>query len=342
MGPQSAGAEPGPAAYGRGGREATVTNAAVVLGRIGVGSGQIGDLTIDADAAEDAVMRATGRPLALHAVDAAEGILAIAIAGMARVIRSAALTRGIDSERLCLVAYGGAGPLLGVDVASALGIDRVVVPEAPGTLCARAILASDLARDFSVTRIITLDSDKPPRLSVLFEGMRAEGTKWLAAEGITKDTERFEYVVECRYVGQNFEIPVPFDPVVDDANTLRGNFDIAHARTQGFSLSDRGVETVTFRHQARSEIATTPILFPEDSDGKTGVRSETDTRVVFFEGQRWVTPIYARKLLGYADKIMGPAVIEETTSTTVVPPGWRCTVLTDCTLDIVRQLEANV
>lgn len=336
VGPESAGAEPGPVAYGRGGWDATVTDAAVVLGRIGSGSGQIGDLTIDHDAAEDAVMRSAGRPLALPAVDAAEGILAIAIAGMARTIRSAALSRGIEPERLCLVAYGGAGPLIGVDVASALGIRRVVVPEAPGTLCARAILVSDLARDFSVTRIVELDRDEPPRLSVVFEGMRAEGAKWLAAEGITKDTERFEYVVECRYEGQNFEIPVPFDPQIDDARTLRSNFDFAHARTQGFSLPDRGVQAVTFRLQARSEIATTPISRSPDSDQKAGVPAETERRAVCFDRHLCMAPIYARNALRHAEEIKGPAVIEETTSTTVVPPGWHCTVLADGTLDIVR------
>ena len=341
VGPDSAGADPGPAAYGRGGVDATVTDAAVVLGRIGTGRGQIGELNLDPDAAENAVMRAVGIPLELTSVEAADGILAIATAGMARTIRSAALSRGVEPERFCLVAYGGAGPLLAVDVAAMLGICRVVVPEGPGTLCARAILVSDLARDFSNTRIVELENSTLADLAAAFEDMRANGAAWFAAEGVPDNAQRFDCAIECRYVGQNFEIAVPFDPDCDDVAMIRGAFDAAHAKTQGFSLPDRAVEAVTFRLKARSEIASAPQFDRPATPQTPDDPAPAQLRAVYFGGQACDVPVYDRLILRHGQKIAGPAIIEEPTATTVVPPRWQCEVLCDATLDITLQAEVG-
>ncbi len=337
VGPESAGADPGPAAYGLGGCEATVTDAAVVLGRIGADRGQVGGLNMDRSAAERAVMRAVGEPLGLTAIEAAEGILAIATAGMARTIRSAALSRGVEPERLCLVAYGGAGPLLGVDVAAALGIRRMVVPEAPGTLCARAILASDLARDFSTTRIVELGEGESA-IAGIFADLRVRGSAWLAAEGTADD--HFDHAVECRYVGQNFEIAVPFDPVGDDTEKLRAAFDALHEQTQGFALPDRAVEAVTYRLKARS--GTEALLEADLSDARGNAKDAepAEERAVVFDSQPHNVRIFERSALKSAQEINGPAVIQEPTSTTILPPGWQCTVLADGTLDIAQSEEA--
>ncbi|MEM8731695.1 MAG: hydantoinase/oxoprolinase family protein [Pseudomonadota bacterium] len=339
VGPESAGALPGPAAYGRGGRDATVTDAALVLGRIKEGAGLGGDMALDRAAAEAAVLRAVGTPLGLPPKAAAQGILDIATAAMARTIRSAALSRGQDVERLCLVAYGGAGPLLGAGVAEALCIGRMVVPVAPGTLCARAILVSDIARDFSRTRLSPLHELRDDSLHDAFAPLRERGANWLAGEGVPPDRQRFECAIECRYQGQNFEIAVPCDPQVDAPCDLRTAFDTLHARTQGFSLPDRAVETVTFRLKARSSSAQDAELTPPAAT--TPAPAQPDIiRPVFFQDRDLPTTQLLRASLQIGATRDGPAVIEEATSTTIVPPGWTCRVLDDGTLDLTRVFAA--
>ena len=171
--------------------------------------------------------------------------------------------------------------------------------------------------------------------------MRAEGAAWLAEEGVPDDAQCFDCAVECRYVGQNFEIAVPFDPVRDDASTLRGAFDAAHAKTQGFSLPDRAVEAVTFRLKARAEIADAPEIDRPASKQSSSVAAPTKERTAYFGGQACEVPVFERSLLEHGQEFTGPGIIEEPTSTTVVPPGWRCAVLCDGTLDITRQAEAK-
>ncbi|MEM9431288.1 MAG: hydantoinase/oxoprolinase family protein, partial [Pseudomonadota bacterium] len=180
VGPESAGAEPGPAAYGRGGTRATVTDAAATLGLVGGGRALGGVLTLDRAAAEVALARDVAVPLDLSLVAAADGVMAVAGASIARAVRSAAVRRGIDPAGATLVAFGGAGPMLATRVADSLGIARIAVPAAPGTLCARAILVSDLARDFSVTHPLELTEAAGPGLAAAFATLEAEGRAWLA------------------------------------------------------------------------------------------------------------------------------------------------------------------
>lgn len=328
VGPESAGADPGPAAYGHGGTAATVTDAALVLGRIGAGAGLTSDMRLDRAAAEAAVLQAVGDPLGLSAPDAAQGILAISTAGMARTIRTAALTRGLEPERLCLVAYGGAGPLLGAEVAMALGIARMIVPMAPGTLCARAILVSDLARDYSLTRLTPLEGAAD--LTAAFHALREEGEAWLGQEGVPKPEQAFDCAVECRYAGQSFEIAVP---VADPSHPagLRVAFDHRHAQTQGFSLPDRPVEAVTFRVRARSCRPALKMAATAPATGRSPGR-----RQVYFDGADWETAVWHRSALAPGARIEGPCIVEEDTSTTVIPPGWACHVLDDGTMSLTH------
>ncbi|MEM9475221.1 MAG: hydantoinase/oxoprolinase family protein [Pseudomonadota bacterium] len=338
VGPESAGAAPGPASYGLGGTEATVTDAALVLGRIGHGAGLGEDMALDRSAAEVAVMRAVGNPLGLDAQAAAQGIIDMATAGMARTIRSAALSRGHDPARLTLVAYGGAGPLLGVGVAGALGMQRVVVPTAPGTLCAQAILVSDIARDFSETRIVPLADSEHDALTDVFQDMLTEGAAWLTSEGIDPAHHRFDCAIECRYKGQNFELSVPFGIGEDTSQSLRSSFDATHKQTQGFSLPDRTVEAVTFRVRARSDTLSNA---SRPSQVSAGAQGDAASRSVHFDGRDWPTHVLPRAALGGSDTLEGPVLLEEATSTTVIPPGWTCHVLDDGTLDILRSNAAG-
>ncbi len=332
VGPESAGADPGPAAYGRGGASATVTDAALVLGRIGAGTGLAGEMMLDLGAAEVAIQRWVAEPLGLTAKAAAEGLLDIATAGMARTIRSAALSRGVEPGRLCLVAYGGAGPLLGAEVAAALGIGQMVVPVAPGTLCARAILVSDIARDFSRTRIATLGAETD--LASAFRDMRADGAAWLGGEGVDQGDRAFDLAVECRYAGQNFEIAIPVHEHMSGSD-LRADFDMAHAEIQGFELPQCEVEMVTYRLRAHARLGSAPAPRAPEPTGEA-----PRERTVTFNGQDRATAIWRRSAIAPGAKLAGPAIIEEATSTTVVPPGWACTVLDDGTLDLTHRRTA--
>jgi N-methylhydantoinase A len=338
VGPDSAGADPGPVAYGQGGTIPTVTDAALVLRRLNPEIRLGGSLAVDSAAAEAAIEAQLAMALGLSVDEAAEGILAIATANMARTIRSVAIGRGIEPEGLTLVAYGGAGPLLAVDVAAALHLKRVVVPAAPGTLCARAILVSDIARDYSRTRITPLTEAGWPDLCAAFDEMESAGHRWLASEGSAPPARRFDRMIEARYQGQNFEIACHF-AANEGLETAVQRFHAAHAREQGFSLPDRTVEAVTLRLKA-----STPPPGQGKAEGVTGnlttVRSDpVGTRAVLFSGARHDSAIYDRERLGSGDEIIGPAVFEEATATTVLPPGWCARVLSDETLVIERVRE---
>lgn len=332
VGPDSAGADPGPVAYRKGGTIPTVTDAALVLGRLDAAAPLAG-LTLDSDAAAAAIRRDIAEPLGLDIDEGAEAILAIATANMARTIRSVATARGIEPGTLSLVAYGGAGPLLGADVAAVLGLKRVIVPAEPGTLCARAVLVSDIARDFSLTRITALDKLGWPLIEEAFAGMAGDGDAWLASEGVPSAARRQDRVIEARYAGQNFEIAVPVLEH-DDSAEMRRRFDESHLVEQGFMLDGRPVEAVTLRLRAYAA--------PDGARSSPAILTPVDPvpavkRPVRFAGTRHSTVIRARMSVGAAETIVGPAILAEATATTVVPPGWQATVHADGTLVMDRE-----
>lgn len=329
VGPDSAGADPGPASYGRGGTRATVTDAAVVLGRIGADARLGGTLVLDGAAARRAIEADIAAPLGVSVEEAAAGVLDVAVANMARTIRSAVTARGLDPERFTLAAYGGAGPLFACDVAATLGMRGVLIPVSPGTLCARALLAGDLSRHFAVTAVRRLAPDSLPALEADFAAMETEGRAWLAAEGFAEDAMRFDRALAARYAGQGFEITVPVRPG-EDAAAMRAAFDAAHEREQGFALPDRPAEAVTLRLVARAA----PEAAAEAPPASGDEHAARGTRTVIFAAAPVVAAVFSREALAPGADVVGPAVLEETTATTVVPPAWRARVLTDGTLAI--------
>ena len=316
VGPQSAGADPGPAAYGRGGARATVTDAHVVLGHLPaklLG----GRMALDVDAAAAVIDREVAQPSKLDRAQAARGVLSILDHNMVGAVRIVSVERGHDPRDFTLVAFGGAGPLHGCSLAALLGITRVLIPPAPGVLCADGLLAADLKAEFSRTlpKAGAVDIDEARRL---FAELTAQADDWLGAEKVAAGDRQHNKVAMLRYHGQGGEVAVPW---TDSKDGLEQAFAAAHQALYGFTL-DAGVELVTLRVEATGRMPEPPR--PTLAPG-TGARMTGQFPVHFDSGLTQV-PLYDRLSLGAGDLIVGPAVVSQLDATTLVLPGWSGTV----------------
>ncbi|MEM7023929.1 MAG: hydantoinase/oxoprolinase family protein [Pseudomonadota bacterium] len=320
VGPDSAGADPGPMAYGRGGREPTVTDAHLVLGRLNPTALLGGDFAIDLEAARAGIAQQIGQPLTLDDAAAAHGIIRILAANIARAVRAIATKRGHELERFTLMAFGGAGPLLAAEVAKVAGLARIFVPVSPGTLCANAMLVSDVSMDFSRSVLSTLDKESWPCIRDSMTAMDGDARSWLATEQIPPERHRLERLVEARYRGQNFELPVPVGDSDLDLPAIRGRFEQVHRREYGYVIKDGAIEIVTLRTRAVGMIETSATLPVRATEGTPQGVQERDMFVDGEQGWRTV-PVYDRTTLAAKQRIAGPAIIEEMSSTTVLLPG---------------------
>ncbi len=324
VGPESAGANPGPACYGRGGTTPTVTDANVVLGYIGGSSALGGELELDEVAAHEALAGLAAEAGLDDAVEAARGVYRVANATMTRAIRSITVERGHDPRQFGLVAFGGAGPMHATALADALDIERVVVPRACGVLSAYGLLAADEKHDAVQTYrtpLAAIDTDAVENAyDDLAESVRADASAPNAAS--------IERAADCRYAGQSFELTVPVaEPL--DPTALEERFQTAHDTAYGYRMDD-AVELVTLRTTATIEREpTTPAYAGEGEPQK-------DQREAVFGDERHRTPVYAREALPAEDELTGPVICEGNESTVVVPPGWCGTVGTDGTLVLER------
>jgi N-methylhydantoinase A len=328
VGPHSAGSDPGPVAYGRGGTEVTLTDANIALHRLNPDGLLKGRMPVDEAAARAAIEEKIARPLGLSVEDAALGIVRIAVANMSRAIRSVSTERGHDVDEFALMAFGGAGPLHGVDVAVECNIPKVLVPAEPGTMCARGILLSDISFDFVRSELLILGPDTWPRIGEAFAAMRREGEAWLERERIPADRRRTQAVIEARYTGQNFEVQVPMtDAFGADARGLdafASAFAEAHRREYGYDIPGRPVEVVNCRLKAVGAVDS--VMPPPGDEGGDAAGAETGRRDVYFAGGWKAATIYDRDRLPVGARIDGPAVIEEMSATTVLDDGNRATV----------------
>ncbi len=321
VGPQSAGADPGPACYGQGGEKTTVTDANVVLGYISPETTLGGELEIDAEAAYAALDRLATKADLEDAQAAAEGVYRVANATMTRTIRSVTVERGYDPREFGLVAFGGAGPIHAPALATALDIEEVLVPKPAGILSAYGLLAADEVHDAVRTVRVQAETADVDRINSLYDELIAD----VYADSTNPDAATIERAVDCRYVGQSFELTVPIEEFTPDA--VREAFHDAHERTYGYTL-DAAVEVVNLRVSATLERSAPTIeQAPTDEDPQIG------TRTVWFPDEgRQETTVYDRARLAPNDEIVGPSVFEQTESTTVLPPGWTCTVQPNGTL----------
>jgi len=322
VGPRSAEAIPGPACYGRGGTLPTVTDANLVVGRLGAETALGGSMKLDRDAASAALDAEVAKPLSLSTTQAATGVLRVANANMERGIRVVSVQRGHDPRDFALVPFGGAGPLHAADVAESLGIPTVLVPPAPGILCAMGILMSDLRHDLVATNLMALAAVDEAQVWAALEPLRVQGETLLDADGVPTDARRVETFVDVRYIGQSFELSLP---IAEGAGleALAEAFHSAHAHKFGHADRNAPVEIVNLRVLAVGE--TPPLVLPEVEAGEQTVAADAlvTQRDVFFEvDQSWhKTPVYRREHLRVGNEIAGPAVIDEVSSTTLLRPG---------------------
>jgi N-methylhydantoinase A len=342
VGPRSAGADPGPAAYGRGGTEPSLSDANIVLGRLDQHALLRGTMPIDAAAARRAVQEKVATPLGLTLEEAALGIIRIAVANMGRAIRGVTTERGYAPEHFCLFAFGGAGPLHATEVARECSIPVVLIPREPGTMCARGILLADIALDFVRSEIAPLDALAWARAQALFDGMAAEAEAWLAREGVPEARRATIRALELRYEGQNFEVRVPLGTTLPSLPEVLASFAVEHARTNGYDIPGRGVELVNCRLTAIGHV---PRGMPEPppGGGSTDAARIGSRRVFFDPRSGWCdTPVYAREGLPVGAVLAGPAVIEEMSATSLVFPGQSATLDADGNIILRQDADSNL
>jgi N-methylhydantoinase A/oxoprolinase/acetone carboxylase beta subunit len=329
VGPGSAGAEPGPAAYGRGGTLPTVTDANVVLGRLQPGNFLGGEMSLDGGAARRA-MAGLAEPLGMTVEAAADGVLTIVNANMANAIRSRTVQKGLDPREFSLVAFGGAGPLHGVDVARDLGIPEVIIPPYPGITSAAGLLTTDLKYDAIRTEFQTSGDVDGDRLSRDFDAMRDGMAAQFKVDGLDEGAVEYLRSGDLRYVGQGYELRVPVADGPVDAASLKDifkAFEAIHRTEYGHVFEDSAIEIVNIRITGIGQMP--KIELPRLSQGGDLTDAALDVTQCHFrqdgELQTMATPLYERDKLPVDKIVEGPAIILQKDTTTIIPPGARAT-----------------
>jgi N-methylhydantoinase A len=326
VGPQSAGADPGPAAYGRGGTAPTVTDANVVVGHLPpelLG----GEMRLDVEAAKTAV-QTVGEALGLDLHRAAEGIIDIVNENMAGALRLVSVQRGYDPRDFALVAFGGAGPMHANAVARIMGSFPVLIPPAPGLLCATGDLVADFRDEFARTFIRTTDSVSGEEVLAILDELGAEARSWLEREGIAESDQRLAFNVDMRYYRQGYEIPVEIEPALlvgNGTTMLADRFNELHEQFYGFRMEGSACEIVNLRAIGYGKVLEPHLPESEPGAGDSS-QAVVDEDEVYFQGEWLPTRIYDRAKLSSGHRIEGPAIVTEFDSTTVVLSGYAAEV----------------
>ncbi len=336
VGPESAGADPGPVCYGRGGTRPTLTDAHLLLGHLDPEARLGGEISLDYSSAREAFAREIAAPLDLSVEQACQGAVDIAISAMKRAAGVISVEKGHDPRDFTLVAFGGAGPLYGLRLAKEMSIPRVLIPRGPGVLSALGLLTADVRHDFVQSHISPLGEVKAAKLGSMFEQLFRRGVQELDAEGFEPAQITGEFSVDLRYVGQAYELSIPLgklsaaegeaglDRLWPGAEALADSFHRAHEKTYSHSAPKEPVELINLRVAVTGRVSK-PSHRPHPSS--TSDSAPVQMRTVYFPRRGFVdTPCYRREQLSAEVQISGPAVISETVSTTLVPPGFsiRC------------------
>jgi N-methylhydantoinase A len=334
VGPQSAGASPGPACYGRGGERPTVTDADLVCGFINPDYFLGGAQRLDVEAARQAIATHVAGPLGLDAMAAAEGIRRIVDMRMADEVRVFAAKRGVDLSTFTLLPFGGAGAVHAAAVATELGMRRILVPPRPGAFSALGLLCTDVIHDYIRSGLKPLSDVDAAEAEAVFAELEDKAREELQAEGMSGAEARFSRELDLRYTGQGYELRTPIDTPSEGRVTpaalaaARSRFDDRHAQIHGHAASDRPVEVVSYRVRVR-------VAVPKYVPRAEPLPSEPTPATAAIKGQRRLhfgaatardATIYERDRLGIGSSLDGPAVIEQFDATTVVPPGWSARV----------------
>ncbi len=321
VGPHSAGADPGPAAYGAGGTRPTVTDADVVLGHLDRELLLGGGLRIDLPAAERAIHTAVAQPLGLSVADAASRIAEVVNGNMAQALRIVSVERGHDPQEFSLIAFGGAGPVHAVALAEELQIPEVIIPPGPGAFSAIGLVASDLKRDYSRTLYADLAQVEPDRVAEALGAMATAGTAMLDAAHVPPPQRALLRFADVRYRRQAYELTVPIEdgPITRATlDALTEAFHARHAQTYGHANRAETVQLVNLRVTALGRQPNLPLVQRADPDA-----ARVRMRDVWFAATGFIaTPVHWRNGLQPSEQLVGPVVIEALDSTTVIPPGW--------------------
>jgi N-methylhydantoinase A len=324
VGPQSAGASPGPACYGLGGDEPTVTDANLVLGRLDTARFLGGEMTLDLAAAERALKKKIGDPLGLSVVEAADGILRIAATAMSYAVKGVTTERGFDAGDFVLVAYGGAGPLHAVQVAREIGMRKIVVPFAPGVFSAFGMLFADLRYDFVRTWFTALEDAPFEQIESVYGDLERQGRAALTDASVAPQRIVIKRAADMRYVGQEHAVTVDLPMTVfarRDHKAIKRHFDAMHAQRYGTSAPAERAEIVSLRSTVAGLMRKPPQRKIDRGRGAPPAEALSGRRKVYFDGRFRPTPVFWRPHLLAGNRINGPALIEEYASTTLLLPG---------------------
>ena len=328
VGPQSAGATPGPACYDRGGSEPTLTDALVVLGHLNPAALLEGAMPISRDKAHEAIGTRVAQPLGLSLIEAAWGVLTVLATNVTMAMRTITIERGYDPREFTLVAFGGMGPTIAGRFIGELGIGRILVPRDPGTFSAFGMLVTDVHQTRSLTRITRLDAAKPAELEKTFAEMEQAGLAELVQEKFDREQLTTLRTAGMRYRGQSYEVSVPVSKLESDEDiaALAKRFHEAHRRRYGHMAASEAVEIVNFQVTA---VGQTPKPQFHEIAETAGSRSlpPNEKRTAYFNAADAVeVPVFRRSKLPPGAVISGPAIIEEKTSTVVIYPGQQARV----------------
>jgi N-methylhydantoinase A len=320
VGPASAGAEPGPACYGKGGVKPTITDANLVLGILGEGTILGGKIKINTSRASAAIKKYISEPLDISLEEGASSILRLAISNIADAVSRISILRGIHPGDLKLIAYGGAGPMHAADLARELGIKEVIIPNNPGVFSALGLLCSDLTMDF-VKTVRRMDAK---RILTAVKKLKDKGCKWLEEEGVPSRKQKLEWSVDIRYSGQNYEINIPmkkpFLEIKDGHEELAKRFQESHFKVYGHKQEGKDIEIVNLRLRCIGLISVKPTRTCRVGKAVSG-KALKEKRTVRFLGYKKpvITPAFNKSLIPLKTKIKGPAILEEVDSTIIIP-----------------------
>jgi N-methylhydantoinase A len=323
VGPQSAGAVPGPVCYGRGGAQPTITDCNLVLGYLGETNFLGGQMRLDAGKARAAIKSTIARPLGLTVTQAAQGIVRIIDVKMQEAIKAISTMRGHDLRDFMLLAFGGAGPVHAGRIARDLGMAGVIVPRYPGVFSAIGLLVSDVKHDYIQSKLMPLSEVTPDAVNDIFERLAAQARAELGADGFSAEQIRIEFAVDLRYAGQGYEVALPcparsLEPA--DLPRLRVAFDQQHKQMFGHMAPDEPVEIVSYRVRGTGLLP--PVAMPKFAPvGSTLADARRERRRVTFDEGETDCPVYQRERLDVGLSVAGPAILEQLDCTTVICPG---------------------
>jgi N-methylhydantoinase A len=329
VGPQSAGADPGPACYALGGTRPTVTDANLALGRLAADRFLGGEMKLDEAAAHRAITEHVAKPLGLSVTEAAAGILRIAVSAMSYAVKGVSTERGLDAAAFALIAYGGAGPLHASQIAREIGMSRIIVPRAPGHFCAFGMLHSDLRYDFVRSWFTRLEDAPFEEIERVYAELIAQGKTALGESGVRFAKTTIAYAADMRYVGQEHPVTVDLSPAVfrkRDRDAIKHHFDEVHLLRYGTNAPEERAEIVSLRATVTGLMNKPPLEKIARGGPAPSSAAKRGSRDVVFGDRKTKTPAYARADLKAGNRITGPALIEEHASTTVLLPGDRMKV----------------